>query len=180
MADRAEQAAAPPCLLSFQNSGGGAVLQVSTLLSGGQEVGPPCFFPSGLSTASGLSSPSELSEGSVSVTSAYSSGSALRESPAYSPEAEGAMDVCRGPAPERITGWYLQENGCSPPGLPQAPLFLMDCEEGGAVGGPQADLEPELLSYGENVENEDYLPTTDVLQVSRGGGRPGSPPAEAS
>uniref|UniRef100_UPI002540970C LOW QUALITY PROTEIN: calmodulin-binding transcription activator 2-like n=1 Tax=Euleptes europaea TaxID=460621 RepID=UPI002540970C len=93
----------------------------------------------GLSTASGVSSPSELSEGSVSITSAYSSGSALRESPAYSPEAEGAMDICQGP-----------------------PRPWECCR---LVGGPEADLEPELLSYGENAENEDYLPTTDVLQV---------------
>nr|XP_056719572.1 calmodulin-binding transcription activator 2 [Euleptes europaea] len=122
----------------------------------------------GLSTASGVSSPSELSEGSVSITSAYSSGSALRESPAYSPEAEGAMDICQGtPAPGNVAGWYLQENA-NPSGLPHTPFF-MDYDELGAtegqVGGPEADLEPELLSYGENAENEDYLPTTDVLQV---------------
>ncbi|XP_015283401.1 PREDICTED: calmodulin-binding transcription activator 2 [Gekko japonicus] len=124
----------------------------------------------GLSTASGVSSPSELSEGSVSVTSAYSSGSALRETPAYSPEAEGAMEVCRVPLPPgSVAGWYLRESA-SPPGLPQAPSFLMDYDEvgaaGGQAGGPDdAALAPELLSYGENTENEDYLPTTDVLQV---------------
>uniref|UniRef100_A0ACB8EWU6 Uncharacterized protein n=1 Tax=Sphaerodactylus townsendi TaxID=933632 RepID=A0ACB8EWU6_9SAUR len=82
----------------------------------------------GLSTASGVSSPSELSEGSVSITSAYSSGSALRESPAYSPEAEGAMDVCQGPpAPGHVASWYLQENASSP-GLPHTPFF-MDYDE---------------------------------------------------
>ncbi|XP_077169132.1 calmodulin-binding transcription activator 2 isoform X2 [Paroedura picta] len=119
----------------------------------------------GLSTASGVSSPSELSEASVSITSAYSSGSALRESPAYSPEAEGAMDVCRAPAPESLaSGWYLPERA-SPPGLAQAPSFFMDYDEGGAAGGPSTDLEPDLLSYGENTENEGYLPATDVLQV---------------
>ncbi|XP_060111786.1 calmodulin-binding transcription activator 2 [Heteronotia binoei] len=122
----------------------------------------------GLSTASGVSSPSELSEGSVSITSAYSSGSALRESPAYSPDVEGAMDVCRGPlVPD---SWCLQENASPPLLPPHAPPFLMDYDEvgaaGGPAGGPRADLEPELMSYGgENVENEDYLPATDVLQV---------------
>ncbi|XP_053115431.1 calmodulin-binding transcription activator 2 isoform X2 [Hemicordylus capensis] len=120
----------------------------------------------GLSTASDISSPSELSEGSVSATSAYSSGSALRESPAYSPDAEGAMDVCQAPVPERLPGWYGRE-APSPHGLPPAPFF-MDCDQVGAAGhteGPEPDLEPELLGYGENGENEEFLPATDVLQV---------------
>ncbi|KAL8176996.1 UNVERIFIED_CONTAM: hypothetical protein K2H54_040687, partial [Gekko kuhli] len=140
----------------------------SRALSIPDSPGPPP--PHRLSTASGVSSPSELSEGSVSVTSAYSSGSALRESPAYSPEAEGAMEVCRVPLPpEGVAGWYLRESA-SPPGLPQGPPFLMDYDEVGAAGGQagapdDAALAPELLSYGENAENEDYLPTTDVLQV---------------
>ncbi|XP_042330126.1 calmodulin-binding transcription activator 2 isoform X2 [Sceloporus undulatus] len=117
----------------------------------------------GLSTASGVSSPSELSEGSISVTSAYSSGSALRDSPAYSPEVEGAMDVCQAPPvppAESIAGWYLQET--------PHPPFFMDYDEVGVTGHagpPEPDLEPELLSYGENTENEEYLPSTDVLQV---------------
>ncbi|XP_013930687.1 PREDICTED: calmodulin-binding transcription activator 2-like, partial [Thamnophis sirtalis] len=120
----------------------------------------------GLSTASGVSSPSERSEGSLSVTSAYSSGSALRESPAYSPEAEGAMDVCQGLPPGSLEGWYLPE-ATSPPGLPPASFFL-NYGEGATMGplrGPEAQLEPELLAYGENAENEEQLPETDVLQV---------------
>ncbi|KAJ7313307.1 hypothetical protein JRQ81_004596 [Phrynocephalus forsythii] len=122
----------------------------------------------GLSTASGVSSPSEFSEGSssVSITSAYSSGSALRESPSYSPEAGGAMDVfCQAP-PGHLSGWYLQE-APSPPTLPHAPFF-MDYDEEGATGhasGPEPEMEPELLAFGENAENEEYLPATDVLQV---------------
>lgn len=99
---------------------------------------------------SSVSSPSELSDGSVSVTSAYSSASALRDSPAGSPEPEAAMDF--GPPPE---GWYLRDPP-SPPGLRCSPHFFMDYE-----GAP----EPELLAYGENAENEGYLPATDVLQV---------------
>ncbi|XP_078524487.1 calmodulin-binding transcription activator 2 isoform X4 [Lissotriton helveticus] len=47
----------------------------------------------GLSTASSISSPSELSEGPVSVTSAYSSSSALRGSPDYSSEPETSQDM---------------------------------------------------------------------------------------
>ncbi|XP_062993601.1 LOW QUALITY PROTEIN: calmodulin-binding transcription activator 2 [Elgaria multicarinata webbii] len=120
----------------------------------------------GLSTASGVSSPSELSEGSLSITSAYSSGSALRESPAYSPDAEGAMDVCQALAPDGVARWYLRE-APSPHGLPHAPFF-MDYDEVGAAGlagGPEPDLAPELLGYGENAENEEYLPAADVLQV---------------
>ncbi|XP_063157834.1 calmodulin-binding transcription activator 2 [Candoia aspera] len=117
----------------------------------------------GLSTASGVSSPSE---GSLSVTSAYSSGSALRESPAYSPEGEGAMDVCQGPAPGSTEDWYLQE-AASPPGLPPASFFMSYGEGGtaGPLGSPEAELEPALLAYGENTENEEQLPATDVLQV---------------
>ncbi|KAM3822202.1 calmodulin-binding transcription activator 2 isoform 2-T2 [Vipera latastei] len=120
----------------------------------------------GLSTASGVSSPSERSEGSLSVTSAYSSGSALRESPAYSPEAEGAMDVCQGLPASRLEGWYLQETA-SPPRLPPASSFLSYGEAGalGPPGGPEAELEPELLAFRENSENEERLPETDVLQV---------------
>lgn len=125
----------------------------------------------GLSTASGVSSPSERSEGSLSITSAYSSGSALRESPAYSPEAEGAMDVCQGLPAGSLDGWYLQE-APSPPRLPPASFFLSYGEGGpmGPPGGPEAELEPELLAYGENAENEEQLPETDVLQVRRPGG----------
>uniref|UniRef100_K7FA98 Calmodulin-binding transcription activator 1 n=1 Tax=Pelodiscus sinensis TaxID=13735 RepID=K7FA98_PELSI len=110
----------------------------------------------GLSTVSSVSSPSELSDGSVSVTSAYSSASALRDSPAGSPEPDGTMDF--GTAPEGPASWYLQETP-SPPGLrcsPGEPHFFMEYEE---------PSEPELLSYAENTENEDYLPTADVLQV---------------
>lgn len=104
----------------------------------------------GLSTVSSVSSPSELSDGSGSVTSAYSSASALRDSPAGSPEPEAAMDF--GPPPE---GWYLRDPP-SPPGLRCSPRFFMDYE------GPP---DRELLVYGENAENEGYLPATDVLQV---------------
>uniref|UniRef100_A0A8C8VGS8 Calmodulin-binding transcription activator 1 n=1 Tax=Pelusios castaneus TaxID=367368 RepID=A0A8C8VGS8_9SAUR len=107
----------------------------------------------GLSAVSSVSSPSELSDGSV--TSAYSSASALRDSPAGSPEAEGAMDF--GQPAEGGGGWYLQEpSGCSP----GQPSSFMDYEAG-AGGAP----EPELLVYGENAENEEYLPPVDVLQV---------------
>ncbi|KAF7236739.1 Calmodulin-binding transcription activator 2 [Varanus komodoensis] len=120
----------------------------------------------GLSTASGVSSPSELSEGSLSVASAYSSASALRESPAYSPDAEGAMDVCQPPVPDGIARWYLRD-APSPPGLPHTPFF-MDYDEVGAAalaGGTEPDLEPELLGYEENTENQGYLPAVDALQV---------------
>ncbi|XP_053861288.1 calmodulin-binding transcription activator 2 isoform X2 [Malaclemys terrapin pileata] len=131
--------------------------------AGDKGWGPPCpaeglRIPSplsaspdtGLSTVSSVSSPSELSDGSGSVTSAYSSASALRDSPACSPEPEAAMDF--GPPPE---GWYLPAPP-SPPGLRCSPSFFMDYE------GPP---EPELLAYGENAENEGYLPAPDVLQV---------------
>ncbi|XP_005999870.1 calmodulin-binding transcription activator 2 isoform X2 [Latimeria chalumnae] len=46
----------------------------------------------GLSTLSSISSPSELSERSLSVTSTYSSGCALRGSPACSPEPENVLE----------------------------------------------------------------------------------------
>ncbi|KAJ6654986.1 hypothetical protein lerEdw1_006457 [Lerista edwardsae] len=127
----------------------------------------PALRQSGHSTASGVSSPSELSEGSASLTSAYSSGSALRESPAYSPDTEGAMDTCQAPAPGTAASWFLQGTA-SPHSLPRAPSFFMDCEgDGGTgpLGGREPGLEPELLGYGENAENEGCLPAPDVLQV---------------
>lgn len=81
------------------------------------------------------------------------------------------MDVCQGPAPGSIEGWYLQE-AASPSGLPPT-AFFMSYGEGGAagpLGGPDAELEPELLAYGENAENEEQLPAPDVLQVRLPGG----------
>ncbi|XP_058037287.1 calmodulin-binding transcription activator 2 isoform X2 [Ahaetulla prasina] len=152
----ASGSAGKACIVGLQHPTEG--LQIPSPLSASPDTG--------LSTASGVSSPSERSEGSLSVTSAYSSGSALRESPAYSPEAEGAMDVCQGLPPSSLEGWYLQE-AASPPSLPPASFFL-SYGEGGSVGppgGPEAQLEPELLAYGENAENEEQLPETDVLQV---------------
>ncbi|XP_059573807.1 calmodulin-binding transcription activator 2 isoform X2 [Alligator mississippiensis] len=113
----------------------------------------------GLSGGSSASSPSERSEASLSLTSAYSSGSGARDSPPASPEAEvgaggGPMDVCPPPGGT----WYLPEPP-SPPGTP-APPFFMDYEvESGAVAAPG------LLGYSEDAENEDFLPPTDVLQV---------------
>lgn len=82
------------------------------------------------------------------------------------------MDVCPGLPPGSLEGWYLQE-ATSPPSLPPASFFL-SYGEGGSVGppgGPEAQLEPELLAYGENAENEEQLPETDVLQVWHPGGR---------
>lgn len=74
------------------------------------------------------------------------------------------MDVCPPPGGT----WYLPEPP-SPPGTP-APPFFMDYEvESGAVAAPG------LLGYSEDAENEDFLPPTDVLQVSLWG--PGIQPA---
>lgn len=82
------------------------------------------------------------------------------------------MDVCQGLPPGSLEGWYLQE-AASPPSLPPASFFLSYGEGAtvGPPGGPEAQLEPELLAYGENAENEEQLPETNVLQVRHPGGR---------
>ncbi|XP_071988447.1 calmodulin-binding transcription activator 2-like isoform X2 [Engystomops pustulosus] len=91
---------------------------------------------------SSLPSPSEVSDGSVSVTSAYSSSSALRGSPDCSPES--SQDTPVGTSPNsRILGaasWELDDPA------EQVPF----------LGSPVVD-DADLLQYQEDTENHDYL-----------------------
>ncbi|XP_039603139.1 calmodulin-binding transcription activator 2 isoform X2 [Polypterus senegalus] len=148
----------------------------------------------GLSTSSSLPSPSDISEASLSLTSAYSSGSLPRESPAYSPDSdtqqEIAMDISEpqvrgsrglaqltmeniGPSVQHpsLPSWYLQEEQAALKSRSEASLLLeyeASISGGGAPRGfasSRDTLEAELLNYSENVENEEYLPAVDVLQV---------------
>ncbi|XP_069805879.1 calmodulin-binding transcription activator 2 isoform X2 [Dendropsophus ebraccatus] len=91
---------------------------------------------------SSLPSPSEASDGSVSVTSAYSSSSALRGSPDCSPESSQDTPVETSPD-SRVLGaaaWELEDPGEHVPYL----------------GSPEVD-ETDLLEYQEDAENHDYL-----------------------
>ncbi|XP_075703481.1 calmodulin-binding transcription activator 2 [Rhinoderma darwinii] len=88
---------------------------------------------------SSLSSPSEVSDGSVSVTSAYSSSSALRGSPDGSPESSQDTPVETSPNSGILgaASWELEDPV-------EQVLYL---------GSPEVD-EADLL---EDTENQDYL-----------------------
>ncbi|XP_044134435.1 calmodulin-binding transcription activator 2 isoform X2 [Bufo gargarizans] len=91
---------------------------------------------------SSLPSPSEVSDGSVSVTSAYSSSSALRGSPDCSPESSQDAPV-ETPPNSRILGaasWELED--------PIEHISYLD--------SPGVD-EADLIEYQEDTENQDYL-----------------------
>ncbi|KAM4037167.1 calmodulin-binding transcription activator 2 isoform 2-T2 [Anomaloglossus baeobatrachus] len=113
-------------------------------LVGNQEISRG-LSPLSTSADTGLSSlpsPSEVSDGSVSVTSAYSSSSALRGSPDCSPESSQDTLVTPSPNP-RILGaasWQLEDP------VEQVPY----------LGSPGVD-EADLLEYQEDTENQDYL-----------------------
>ncbi|XP_029435210.1 calmodulin-binding transcription activator 2 isoform X2 [Rhinatrema bivittatum] len=115
----------------------------------------------GLSSSSSISSPSELSEGPVSVTSAYSSSSALRESPHRSPDRRTGQDV------NMDTSEGQRALNCGP----REPLFFMDYEpvptdsRDYSCCSTRDSSEDEILSYSKSTESENYLSTMDVLQV---------------
>ncbi|XP_063305822.1 calmodulin-binding transcription activator 2 isoform X2 [Pelobates fuscus] len=96
---------------------------------------------------SSLPSPSEASDGSVSVTSAYSSSSALRGSPDCSPESSQDTPVETPPSPHILgaSSWDLEdaEGGA---------LYL---DSPGVQGGFEDDT--TLLDYREDTENQGYL-----------------------
>ncbi|XP_059004241.1 calmodulin-binding transcription activator 2 isoform X3 [Mustela lutreola] len=104
-------------------------------------LSPPSSSPdTGLSS---ISSPSELSEGTFSVTSAYSS----------------APDGSPLPASETVPG-QLSAGG------PEVPLFLMDCETTNAHGpAPSPPPLPAAPEGGAAPEEADGLPAVDVIPV---------------
>ncbi|XP_072255388.1 calmodulin-binding transcription activator 2 isoform X4 [Pyxicephalus adspersus] len=113
-------------------------------LMGGQEIGRG-LSPLSTSADTGLSSlpsPSEVSDGSISVTSAYSSSSALRGSPDYSPESSRDTPVGMSPN-SRLLGaasWDLEDT----------------VEQGQYLDSPGV-VDADLLEYREDTENQDYL-----------------------
>lgn len=107
------------------------------LLMGQQELSP--LSTSADTGLSSLPSPSEVSDGSVSATSAYSSSSALRGSPDCSPESSQDTPVETSPN-SRTVGAVSWED----PGEPVHDL-----------GSPEVD--DDLLEYQEDTENHDYL-----------------------
>ncbi|KAM4677159.1 calmodulin-binding transcription activator 2 [Discoglossus pictus] len=113
-------------------------------LMGNQEPGRG-LSPLSTSADTGLSSlpsPSEVSDGSVSATSAYSSSSALRGSPDCSPES--SQDT---PDPRLLgaASWDFEDAG-------GAQLYLDS--PGVGVGYEE---ESDLLEYREDTENQGYL-----------------------
>ncbi|XP_075062293.1 calmodulin-binding transcription activator 2 isoform X3 [Mixophyes fleayi] len=113
-------------------------------LMGSQEIGRG-LSPLSTSADTGLSSlpsPSEVSDGSISITSAYSSSSALRGSPDCSPESSQDTPIESSPN-SRILGaasWDLED----------------PAEQARYLDSPGVD-EADLLEYRENTENHDYL-----------------------
>lgn len=111
------------------------------LLMGQQEISRG-LSPLSTSADTGLSSlpsPSEVSDGSVSATSAYSSSSALRGSPDCSPESSQDTPVETSPN-SRTVGAASWED-------PGEPVHYL--------GSPEVD--DDLLEYQEDTENHDYL-----------------------
>uniref|UniRef100_A0A673V845 Calmodulin-binding transcription activator 2 n=2 Tax=Suricata suricatta TaxID=37032 RepID=A0A673V845_SURSU len=113
-------------------------------------LSPPSSSPdTGLS---GVSSPSELSDGTFSVTSAYSS--ALDGSPPPAPLPASEM-----PMEEAVPGQLSA-------GAPDTPLFLMDCEatnpQGPAPSPPPLPPAPEVGAAPEEAEDP---PAVDVIPV---------------
>lgn len=110
----------------------------------------PLPHPPSLPGLSSVSSPSELSDGTVSVTSAYSS--APDGSPPPLPASEIMME-------EMVPGQLSS-------GAPEAPLFLMDCEATNPKGPPASPpaLQP-APDDGAAPEDTDSLRAVDVIPV---------------
>ncbi|XP_066450002.1 calmodulin-binding transcription activator 2 isoform X3 [Eleutherodactylus coqui] len=113
-------------------------------LVGSQEISRG-LSPLSTSADTGLSSlpsPSEVSDGSVSVTSAYSSSSALRGSPDCSPESSQDIPVETSPNSRTLgaASWELEDT----------------IEQVQYLGSPGVD-EADLLEYQEDTENHNYL-----------------------
>lgn len=101
-----------------------------------------------------MSSPSELSDGTFSVTSAYSSAPDGSPPPAPLPASEMAV--------EEIVPGLLSA------GAPEAPLFLMDCEATNPHGpAPSPPPLPPAPEGGAAVEEADSPPAVDVIPVRR-------------
>ncbi|KAM9313139.1 calmodulin-binding transcription activator 2 [Gastrophryne carolinensis] len=114
-------------------------------LLGSQDIGRG-LSPLSTSADTGLSSlpsPSEGSDRSISVTSAYSSSSALRGSPDFSPESSQDTTVETSPHSQMLgaAAWDLEDT------VEQQRQYL---DSPGVDGA-------DLLEYQEDTENQDYL-----------------------
>lgn len=135
------------------------------------QVTPYAHTPfSPLAGLSSVSSPSELSDGTFSVTSAYSSAPDGSPPPVPLPASEMTMEM----VPGQLSS-----------GAPEAPLFLMDYEATNPRGPPPSPPPlPPALDGGAAPEEADSPPAVDVIPVplrwrapSRGGCRAGVTPA---
>ncbi|XP_045149435.1 calmodulin-binding transcription activator 2 isoform X1 [Echinops telfairi] len=113
-------------------------------------LSPPSSSPdTGLSS---VSSPSELSDGTFSVTSAYSSAPDGSPPPAPLPASETMMEEM---APGQLSS-----------GAPEGPLLLMDFEATNLKGPrPSHGPSPSAPEEGAAPEEVDSLPTVDVIPV---------------
>ncbi|XP_066118950.1 calmodulin-binding transcription activator 2 isoform X4 [Saccopteryx bilineata] len=112
-------------------------------------LSPPSSSPdTGLSS---VSSPSELSEGTVSVTSAYSSAPDGSPPPAPLPASEIIMEM----VPGQLSS-----------GAPEAPLLLMDYEATNPKGPPPSSPPlPPAWEAGTAPEEAHSLPAVDMISV---------------
>uniref|UniRef100_A0A803JG57 Calmodulin-binding transcription activator 1 n=1 Tax=Xenopus tropicalis TaxID=8364 RepID=A0A803JG57_XENTR len=114
----------------------------------GSQDGSRVLSPLSTSADTGLSSlpsPSEVSDGSVSLTSAYSSSSALQGSPDCSPESSQDTPAASSPSSRTLGSWDLEDAGGS--------ALYLDSPRVGDNYEEQADL----LGYREDTENQGYL-----------------------
>ncbi|XP_020822501.1 calmodulin-binding transcription activator 2 isoform X4 [Phascolarctos cinereus] len=117
---------------------------------------PPSASPdTGLSS---VSSPSELSDGMFSVTSAYSSAPDSSPPPASLPTSEGATEVT--------------QPGQSPHGLSEAPNLLMDYKASNPMGLPsphsvseEPTVDAPVQGYGASSKGADCHQAVDTIQV---------------
>lgn len=116
---------------------------------------PPALSPPSSSPDTGLSSvssPSELSDGTFSVTSAYSSAPDGSPPPAPLPASEITM--------EEVVPGQLS------PGTPEGPLLLMDYEATNPKGSPPSPPPlPPAPDGGAAPEDADSPPAVDVISV---------------
>lgn len=104
-----------------------------------------------LTGLSSVSSPSELSDGTFSVTSAYSSAPDGSPPPAPLPASEITMEM----VPSHLSS-----------GVPEAPLLLMDYEATNPKGPPPSPPPlPPPLDAGAAPEEADSPPSVDVIPV---------------
>ncbi|XP_044529138.1 calmodulin-binding transcription activator 2 isoform X1 [Gracilinanus agilis] len=119
----------------------------------------PALSPSSTSPDTGLSSvssPSELSDSTFSVTSTYSSAPDSSPPPAPPPASEGAIEVT--------------QSGQSSHDLPEASNPLMDYKASNPNGlssppSPHSTVETSIQGYGASSKGADCHQAVDVLQV---------------